>query len=454
MPRLFTALEIPRDAALSLSLLRGGLPGARWIDVENYHITLRFIGDVEGHVADEVANALDRVRRPSFSIGLSGVGAFGSKKPHAVWAGVTASPDLAALQGEIERICQRIGIPSDPRKFTPHVTLARLRNSQPDRRRRLSFGARQFLGGALPGRALRADVVARFGRRRALCGRGSLAARWPRHALQPVGQPLRRLADHAVDAGEAIAAAEIGIGHLGRPVGGEIQEQVDAVLEALGRHRPEVLDIGAVHAEDQVEAAEVGRDDAARLLGGDVDAVAGSDGDRARIGCRAEMPAARSGRVDQVGACRAAFGNDGAKHALGQRRTADVAEADEKNAAVGLCGHVWGAMVGHSVAISREGAMAREKLDEAAVADALSVLDGWALSRDGAAITRTFVFKNFSEAFGFMTRCALAAEKLDHHPEWSNVYKTVEVTLTTHDAGGLTELDFDLARKMDRFAAA
>ncbi|HEV2899728.1 MAG TPA: RNA 2',3'-cyclic phosphodiesterase [Pseudaminobacter sp.] len=131
MPRLFTALEIPRDAALSLSLLRGGLPGARWVDVENYHITLRFIGDVEGHVADEIANALDRVRRPSFSLALSGVGAFGSKKPHAIWAGVTASPDLNALQAEIERICQRIGIAADPRKFMPHVTLARLRNPNP-----------------------------------------------------------------------------------------------------------------------------------------------------------------------------------------------------------------------------------------------------------------------------------------------------------------------------------
>lgn len=131
MPRLFTALEIPRDAAMSLSLLRGGLPGARWIDVENYHITLRFIGDVEGHVADEIANALDRVRRSSFAVTLSGVGAFGQKKPHAVWAGVSPSPDLNALQAEIERICQRLGIAADPRRFTPHVTLARLRNSSP-----------------------------------------------------------------------------------------------------------------------------------------------------------------------------------------------------------------------------------------------------------------------------------------------------------------------------------
>ncbi|MBN9076333.1 MAG: 2'-5' RNA ligase [Rhizobiales bacterium 65-79] len=131
MPRLFTALEIPRDAALSLSLLRGGLPGARWVDVENYHLTLRFIGDVEGHVADEIANALDRVRRRSFQLTLSGVGAFGSKKPHALWAGVTASPDLNALQAEIERICQRLGLPADARKFMPHVTIARLRNVNP-----------------------------------------------------------------------------------------------------------------------------------------------------------------------------------------------------------------------------------------------------------------------------------------------------------------------------------
>lgn len=132
MPRLFTALEIPRDAALSLSLLRGGLPGARWIDVENYHLTLRFFGDVEGHVADEIANALDRVRRHAFNLKLSGVGQFGGKKPHSIWAGVAASPDLFALQAEIERICQRLGLPADPRKFMPHVTLARLKNVGPE----------------------------------------------------------------------------------------------------------------------------------------------------------------------------------------------------------------------------------------------------------------------------------------------------------------------------------
>ena len=128
MPRLFTALEIPRTAAMSLSLLRGGLPGARWIDVENYHITLRFIGDVDGRTADEIVHRLDRIDRSEFQLNLNGIGAFGGKKPHAIIAGVTPTPEMLALQGEIERICQRIGLPADPRKFTPHVTLARLRS--------------------------------------------------------------------------------------------------------------------------------------------------------------------------------------------------------------------------------------------------------------------------------------------------------------------------------------
>lgn len=132
MPRLFTALEIPHNAALSLSLLRGGLPGARWVDTENYHLTLRFFGDIEGHVADEIANALDRIERPSFQLTLTGIGVFGSKKPRVLWAGVAASPELNALQSEIDRICRRLGVSADPRKFSPHVTLARLRDVSPD----------------------------------------------------------------------------------------------------------------------------------------------------------------------------------------------------------------------------------------------------------------------------------------------------------------------------------
>ena len=153
MPRLFTALEVPRDAALSLSLLRGGIPGARWIDVENYHLTLRFIGDVDGHLADEIAHGLDRVYRPSFDLQLSGVDAFGSRKPHAIYAAARPSPQLTALQAEIDRICTRAGAPSDQRKFVPHVTLARLRNADDGEVARYLSGRGNF--SALPFRVSR-----------------------------------------------------------------------------------------------------------------------------------------------------------------------------------------------------------------------------------------------------------------------------------------------------------
>jgi 4a-hydroxytetrahydrobiopterin dehydratase len=98
--------------------------------------------------------------------------------------------------------------------------------------------------------------------------------------------------------------------------------------------------------------------------------------------------------------------------------------------------------------------MARERLTKEAIGTALAGLEGWTLAADGLSISRTFTFRNFSEAFAFMTRSALAAEKLDHHPDWSNVYKTVEVKLNTHDAGGLTALDFELARRMSNYAGS
>jgi 4a-hydroxytetrahydrobiopterin dehydratase len=83
---------------------------------------------------------------------------------------------------------------------------------------------------------------------------------------------------------------------------------------------------------------------------------------------------------------------------------------------------------------------------------ALAKLSGWSEATGRDAITRKFTFKDFNEAFGFMTRAALVAEKMDHHPEWFNVYKTVEVTLSTHDAGGVTELDVKLAEAMNKLA--
>ena len=92
------------------------------------------------------------------------------------------------------------------------------------------------------------------------------------------------------------------------------------------------------------------------------------------------------------------------------------------------------------------------KLTSEARKTALGRLKGWSEVPGRDAITRKFVFADFNAAFGFMTRAALVAEKLDHHPEWFNVYKTVEVTLSTHDAGGLTDLDVKLAETMDKLA--
>jgi 4a-hydroxytetrahydrobiopterin dehydratase len=94
-----------------------------------------------------------------------------------------------------------------------------------------------------------------------------------------------------------------------------------------------------------------------------------------------------------------------------------------------------------------------QKLSGEARNRALARLKGWSEVKGRDAINKKFVFADFNEAFGFVARVALTAEKLDHHPEWSNVYKTVEVTLSTHDAGGLTELDVKLAEAMDKFAS-
>lgn len=129
MPRLFTALEIPPGIGQMLSFLRGGLPGARWIDPENYHLTLRFIGDVDDRIAHEVASMLTRVKRKPFELRLDGLSSFGGRKPRAVVATTAPAQTLLELQSELERLMQRVGLEPEGRKFTPHVTLARLRDS-------------------------------------------------------------------------------------------------------------------------------------------------------------------------------------------------------------------------------------------------------------------------------------------------------------------------------------
>jgi 2'-5' RNA ligase len=129
MPRIFTALEIPVEVAQTLSMLRGGLPGARWIASENYHVTLRFIGDVDDALAHEVASLLGRVRRSEFQLRFDTLSSFGGRRPRALVATLAQTQALMDLQAEHERLMQRVGLGAEGRKFTPHVTLARLRDT-------------------------------------------------------------------------------------------------------------------------------------------------------------------------------------------------------------------------------------------------------------------------------------------------------------------------------------
>jgi 2'-5' RNA ligase len=145
MPRLFTGLEIPADVGFALSLKRGGLTGARWIDPDNYHITLRFIGDVDGQTADEVADSLDRLSHSlRFPVRLTHLGTFGGDKPRALFAGVEPSEALSRLQAAQERMLQKAGLPPDGRKFVPHVTLARLRGTSAEEVARFIAEAARF----------------------------------------------------------------------------------------------------------------------------------------------------------------------------------------------------------------------------------------------------------------------------------------------------------------------
>src|SRR6266567_1032500 len=128
MPRIFTGLELPSNVTQSLATLRGGLPGARWIDPEDYHVTLRFIGDVDDTLAREVASLLGKVSRPPLELRLDGLSSFGGRRPRAVIAALAQTPALMELQAEHERLMQRVGLEPEGRKFTPHVTLARLRD--------------------------------------------------------------------------------------------------------------------------------------------------------------------------------------------------------------------------------------------------------------------------------------------------------------------------------------
>lgn len=129
MIRLFVALEIPEAIRDRLASLGGGVPGARWMSGDQLHLTLRFIGEVAENVAHDIDDTLVGLRTPAFTLELAGVGEFGGKTPRALWAGVRSNDALMHLQRKIETALQRIGLPAEERKFSPHVTLARMKGA-------------------------------------------------------------------------------------------------------------------------------------------------------------------------------------------------------------------------------------------------------------------------------------------------------------------------------------
>ena len=126
MPRLFTGLEIPLAHSQRLMMLRGDIITARWIAPENFHVTLRFLGDVTQMQADDYMAQLDQLSFEPFDLTIKSVGHFGTKRAHALWAGFEPSEALVQLHRAHEKCAVLVGLEPEPRKFTPHVTLARL----------------------------------------------------------------------------------------------------------------------------------------------------------------------------------------------------------------------------------------------------------------------------------------------------------------------------------------
>ena len=150
MHRLFVALSLPEIVADALSTLQYGVDGARWRPEENFHLTLAFIGEADRHGFNAAVDALSAIDAPAFELRLSGVGVFGDKKPHALWAGAEPSPELLHLQVKVETALRRAGFNLEKRKFKPHVTLAYLKDLPQDSAERYAAQHGLFSCGPFP----------------------------------------------------------------------------------------------------------------------------------------------------------------------------------------------------------------------------------------------------------------------------------------------------------------
>jgi len=131
---LFVGIQVPLEIAERLAALGGGVPGARWTPAENMHITLRYIGEVDGMLADDIATGLSTVSGSAMEIAIEGVGHFGGKNDTRVlYADIAPREPLKRLRDKIETLLQRLGLPADERRYHPHVTLARLRRAHQER---------------------------------------------------------------------------------------------------------------------------------------------------------------------------------------------------------------------------------------------------------------------------------------------------------------------------------
>lgn len=131
MPRLFAGIEVPANAGERLARLRGGLIGARWIEPADYHITLRFIGDIDERTADEIDGMMGQIRPRRLRLRLTSLDVMGGDKPHSLVARVEMTRELAELQADVDRAIRRAGVHADRRRFEPHVTVARVKGMSP-----------------------------------------------------------------------------------------------------------------------------------------------------------------------------------------------------------------------------------------------------------------------------------------------------------------------------------